>query len=108
MSRNSNGECWQHMAEYRLTPAAERDLEAIWIYTAGKWHVEQADRYLDILAATFAQLAQAPETALRCDPIRPGYRRWSVERHVVYLRIVEYGIEIVRVLHERMDPLRHL
>jgi toxin ParE1/3/4 len=30
------------MAEYRLTPAAERDLEAIWVHTVREWGVEQA------------------------------------------------------------------
>ncbi|TFI18025.1 type II toxin-antitoxin system RelE/ParE family toxin, partial [Herbaspirillum sp. 3C11] len=37
------------MAEYRLAPAAERDLEAIWTYTRMKWGTEQADRYTDIM-----------------------------------------------------------
>lgn len=29
------------MAEYRLTPAAERDLEAIWGHTVREWGVER-------------------------------------------------------------------
>lgn len=72
------------MAEYRLTPAAERDLEAIWIYTLQRWVSEQANRYIDILTVAFADLAQSPKTAPACDQIRPGYRRRSVERHVIY------------------------
>ena len=96
------------MAEYRLTPAAERDLEAIWIYSLQRWGVEQANRYIDILTATFAYLAQSPKTAPACDQIRPGYRRRSVERHIIYFRITTYGIAIVRVLHDRMDALRRL
>ena len=39
-----------HMAEYRLSPAAERDLEGIWKYTRSEWGVEQAERYTDLLA----------------------------------------------------------
>ena len=96
------------MAEYRLTPAAERDLEAIWIYTLHQWGLEQADRYIDILTATFTELVQSPKTAPACDQIRPGYRRRSVERHIIYFRITTYGIAIVRVLHDRMDVPRHL
>ena len=34
------------MAEYRLSPAAERDLELIWTYTVRQWGVEQADLYV--------------------------------------------------------------
>lgn len=96
------------MAEYRLTPAAERDLEAIWIYTLRRWGVEQANRYIDIRTAAFAELAESPKTAPACDQIRPGYRRRSVERHMIYFRITAYGIAIVRVLHDRMNALRHL
>ncbi|WP_220476940.1 type II toxin-antitoxin system RelE/ParE family toxin [Massilia cavernae] len=69
---------------------------------------EQANRYIDILTAAFAALALSPKTAPKCDQIRPGYRRKSVERHVIYFRIMPYGIAIVRVLHERMDAPRHL
>lgn len=96
------------MAEYRLTPAAERDLEAIWTHTVQRWGAAQADRYTDFLTATFAGLAQSPKTAPACDHIRPGYRRRSVERHMIYFRITSYGIAVVRILHDRMDAPRHL
>ena len=45
------------MAEYRLSPAAECDLESIWVYTIRRWGVEQANRYIDFLTAAFAELA---------------------------------------------------
>ncbi len=96
------------MAEYRLTIAAERDLETIWTHTLQKWGVEQANRYTDILTAAFAELAQSPKTAPACDHIRPSYRRRSVERHMIYFRITTYGIAIIRILHDRMDTPRHL
>lgn len=96
------------MAEYRLTPAAEHDLEVIWTYTVHQWDLKQAYHYIDVLTAAFAELARSPKTAQPCDRIRAGYRRSSVERHMVYFRITTYGIAIVRILHERMDPPRHL
>lgn len=96
------------MPEYRLAPAAERDLENIWIYTRRQWGTEQANRYTDTLTATFAELAQSPKTAPACDHIRHGYRRWNIERHMIYFRLTPYGIAIVRILHDRMDAPRHL
>lgn len=95
------------MTEYRLAPAAERDLEGIWRHTAKEWGIAQAHRYTDKLTATFAELAEAPKTAPACDHIRPGYRRRNVERHVIYFRITGHGIAVVRILHDRMDVLRH-
>lgn len=96
------------MAEYRLAPTAERDLEHIWQTTAQEWGVEQAHRYIDKLTTVFGTLAQAPDRAAACDHIRAGYRRRYVERHAVYFRKTAYGIDVMRILHDRMDAARHL
>lgn len=96
------------MAEYLLTPAAESDLEIIWEHTQQQWGVDQAIRYTDILFAAFIELAQSPKSAPACDHIRVGYRRRSVERHMIYYRISDAGVVIVRILHDRMDAPRHI
>lgn len=96
------------MAEYRLSPAAERDLEAIWVYSVEQWGAAQADRYTNTLTTAFAELVQSPKTAPACDHIRMGYRRRSVGRHMIYFRITDYGIAVVRILHDRMDVSRQL
>jgi plasmid stabilization system protein ParE len=57
------------MAEYRLSPAAERDLEGIWKYARREWSREQAERYTDLLTAAFQVLAEAPKSAPACDHI---------------------------------------
>jgi len=93
------------MAEYRLTPAAEQDLESIWIYTAKEWGLDQASRYLDSLITAFTKLATQPQAAPACDFIKPGYRRWPVERHMIYFRVTDYGIAVIRVLHQSMNAL---
>lgn len=51
------------MAEYCLTPAAERDLEKIWSYTYRQWGEKQANRYVDMLTQAFDELAQLPKIA---------------------------------------------
>jgi toxin ParE1/3/4 len=96
------------MAEYRLSPAAERDLDGIFDYTVEQWGLSQALDYTDALKAACATLAEAPKRAPACDHIRPGYRRQGVERHVIYFRVTAYGIAVIRVLHERMDAARHV
>jgi toxin ParE1/3/4 len=95
-------------AEYRLAPAAARDLEGIWLYTLEQWGIDQAHRYTDDLAAAFEDLAQNPQRGTSCDNIRKGYRRSRVGRHFVYFRVTDYGIAVIRVLHDRMDAPRHL
>jgi toxin ParE1/3/4 len=88
------------MVEYRLSPAAEYELEDIWLYTYHQWSEEQANHYIDMLTAAFVELAGAPMIATACDHIRPGYRRYHVGRHVIYFRITPYDIAIIRILHD--------
>ena len=96
------------VAEYRLKPKAREDMEAVWLYSLNQWGADRADRYIDDLTAAFELLAHNPGAGSRCDNIRRGYRRYPVVRHVVYYRAAAAGIEIVRVLHDRMLPSRHL
>lgn len=96
------------MAEYRLSPAAQRDLDGVFDYTLAQWGLTQALRYTDLVEAACANLARAPHQAQGCADIRPGYRRRGVEQHVIYFRPTSYGIAIIRILHQRMDAARHL
>jgi len=68
----------------------------------------QADLYIDDLTAVFEELVLFPKNAPACDHIRQNYRCRSTERHAIYFRVVNYGIEVVCILHDRMDASRHL
>lgn len=72
------------MAEYRLSRAAERDLEGIFAYTADHWGLAQALRYTDELQAACAALAADPARGRDCSHIRAAYRCYAVERHVIF------------------------
>lgn len=92
---------------YRLRPLAEADLEEIWTYTGGRWSLEQADSYLRGLLDAFAGLAAGTKVGRRAD-VREGYLKYAVGSHVIYYRQDEGGLDVVRVLHGRMDVSRHV
>lgn len=96
------------MAEFRLSPAAQADLDGIFDYSVRQWGVDQALRYTQELEDLCAALAQAPTHASDCGHIRPGYRRGAAGRHFIYFRVEDYGIAVIRILHQRMDAPRHL
>jgi toxin ParE1/3/4 len=96
------------MAEARLSPRAQRDLEELFDYTVAQWGLAQALRYTDLVAAACEALAAAPRHGIRCDHIRPGYRRRGIAQHMIYFRPTPYGIAVIRILHQRMDAARHL
>ena len=83
-------------------------MEAVWLYSLQEWGAEQTDRYIDNLTAAFEFLAGNPKSGISSEHIRSGYRRYPVIRHIVYYRKTSYGIEIIRVLHDRMLASRHL
>ena len=98
----------RNVAEYRLSPRAQRDLDEVFDYTAAQWGLPQAIVYIDLIEAACANLAESPQRAQGCDTIRPGYRRRSVEQHIIYFRPTRYGIAVVRIMHQRMDAGRRL
>ena len=95
------------MADFSLRPKARKDLEGIWSYTDETWGEDQADSYIHDLDSGFRALAANPEKGRPCDDIREGYRKHSVGKHIIFYRIAKKRIEIVRILHQRMDPERH-
>jgi toxin ParE1/3/4 len=96
------------MNDYVILPRARADLKEIWSFTADRWNSEQADRYVRELHRAIEAIARDPRKGRPCDHIRHGYRRSSAGAHVVFFRVVTQGIEVVRVLHQRMDFARHL
>jgi len=94
---------------FYLTNAAVEDMLDIGAYTEDQWGREQRNRYLDQLDQAFHDLNTMPEMGLSCDHYRAGYRQFLVGRHwIFYRRLNDEDIEIVRILHELMDPPRHL
>ena len=97
------------MAEFLLTNAAKDDLKSIGRYTQEQWGCEQRNRYLTLLDSSFHDLADNPLMGKDCSDIIAGYRKFPVGKHLVFYRQKGSNlIEIVRVLHERMDSESHL
>ncbi|WP_404402274.1 type II toxin-antitoxin system RelE/ParE family toxin [Pelagibacterium halotolerans] len=92
---------------FLLLPRADRDLEDIWLYTCQRWARDHADMYQRELNAVFEALAAGTKRGRMVD-VRSGYFKYAHRVHVVYFREREDAIEIVRILHGRMDVGRHL
>ena len=96
------------MAGYALTPAAQADLSEIWDYTVEHWGEAQAERYTRDIQATCEALSSGALVGLSAEHIRAGYRKIGVGSHVMYYRERGGTLEIVRILHRRMDVTRHI
>jgi len=92
------------MRDFVLTNRAKYDLKEIGRYTQKTWGRDQRDVYLRMLDLSFHQLAENPLIGNDCSEIRPGYLKFNAGNHVIfYLQKFDDLIEIVRILHVRMD-----
>ncbi|MBX7062652.1 MAG: type II toxin-antitoxin system RelE/ParE family toxin [Pyrinomonadaceae bacterium] len=96
--------------KYELSNAAQRDLENIWLYTYENWSAEQADRYYNLLIDEIEFIAVKPHAGKDQGHIRDGYFRTRVKSHYIFYRINPRKklVEIVRILHQRMDTAARL
>jgi toxin ParE1/3/4 len=89
---------------FRLTRKAVEDLKSIARFTEQQWGKHQRNHYLRQLDAAFQELSLYPEQGINCGFIREGYRKWRVEKHLIFYRVIkEETIEIVRILHASRD-----
>lgn len=91
------------LACYRLTPAAQRDLEKIWLYGADRWSTDQAERYADTMEETFERLRVMPELARERLEFDPPVRIHPVARHIVIYRIDGDHLTVLRILGQSQD-----
>lgn len=95
--------------QYRISQEAIKDLNKIWVYTFHKWSKEQADRYYDLIIAEMEFIADHVMAGKSAEQIRHNYRISKVKSHLIFYRKLENDmVEIVRILHQRMDTKKHL
>lgn len=82
---------------------AEKDLIDIWLYTFENWGETQADKYHNDLTEAFSTVALNPAIGTSCEDIRKGYRKYRINRHFIFYRVIDDTVHIIRVLGEEMD-----
>lgn len=93
---------------FTVSAEARRDLWKIWAYSQQQWGTEQADLYVDSLVLRMAWLAENRELWRPRPDIKEGVFSWLESRDVVFFFPRRRGIDILRVLHCRMDPSERL
>lgn len=91
------------VSDYRLSPAALLDLEAIWDDTARKWSVGQAETYTRALAADMAFLVQHPQITPERRETRPPVRLYRSGSHLIIYRVEVGWLHVLRIAHARQN-----
>lgn len=92
------------MAKIVFRQEAIDDLNAIWEYSVEEWSESQADKYYLALKSACVQVGKNPKKGKSYDGIRKGLLGFKSGKHIIfYQQIAGNEIEIIRILHERMD-----
>ncbi|TDD94307.1 type II toxin-antitoxin system RelE/ParE family toxin [Flavobacterium cellulosilyticum] len=92
------------MSEYIISEKTLDDINNIWIYTAKNFSVEQADRYYNLIFDEIEYIVLNMDMAHDIGKIRISYHYSKVKSHLIFFKKDKTNkIEVVRVLHERMD-----
>ncbi len=91
-----------------ISPAAKTDLKNIYQYGLRKWGQKQSDNYPEIIKKHFWSLMEQPLNGIDRSEMLLGTRSLPIESHTLFYRVSRNAVEIIRVLHSRQDPQRHL
>jgi toxin ParE1/3/4 len=92
------------VAKYFLTNKAVEDLSKIWDYTYEVWSESKADKYYDMLIDFCKEISEQPEKGKNYNEIDTNILGFKAGKHIIFYKVIRANqIEILRILHERMD-----
>lgn len=87
----------------RFTVPASRDLEAILDYIAEQSSIDRAEEFLRQVNAKCQRLTQFPALGRTRDELAAGVRSLPVDAYLIFYRLIEGGVEILRVVSGYQD-----
>jgi len=96
--------------EYRLELAdeAQGDFEDILLHTLITWGERQMDAYSDLLDHALNTIRANPHIGHAHPVVGDRYRCFQAGQHLVFYRLQDVTVFVVRILHSRMDPASRL
>ncbi len=87
----------------KWSAASIEDLTTVWGYIAADASPAVADRQLESILAAVEKLRHWPNLGRDRSELREAVRSISVPPYLVFYRVLDFSIEVVRVLHGRRD-----
>ena len=92
------------MSKVILRQEAIDDLNSIWNYTFEKWSESQADIYYRAIKLACKEIGNKPNLGKTYSEISKNLLGLKSGKHIIFYHLVsEKEIEVIRILHERMD-----
>jgi len=91
------------MADYKLSVAAEEDVDALYQFSLTMFGPRQTDTYMEGLERTFQNLSRTPGMGRSAEHLKPNFFCLRYQSHMIFYTVEPGRIVIQRVLHARMD-----
>ncbi len=92
------------MAKVIFKQEAIDDLNDIWEYTFEKWSENQADKYYATIKFACKEIGVNPDLGKVYADISRNLLGLKSGKHIIFYHLIsENEIEVIRILHERMD-----
>lgn len=98
------------MADIRFSSKSVEDLTSIWNYTFRTWSERQADEYYNMLVSACRRITSSTfRLSKSYSDIAENLYGFRAGHHLIfYTQLPDGDVLIVRILHEKMDVMRHL
>lgn len=92
------------MAKVILRQEAINDLNDIWDYSYETWSENQADKYYATIKLACNEVGGNPDIGKKYNGISRNLLGLKSGKHIIFYQLLtEKEIEVIRILHERMD-----
>lgn len=92
----------QPPGKIKLTPLAQHDLEAIYLYGLLHFNQERAEAYLETIEHAFTAIRHN-KIGIERKELGPGFYSFPVARHTLFFLYETDSVIVVRILHQSQD-----
>ncbi len=96
------------MSKYILSTEAQNSLRKIQIYSTTKFGKERTRQYLTDIRKKMKALAENPSRGIIREDLKVGYHSDFIGSHTIYYKIQSTHIDVIGILHQSMDPTKHI
>jgi toxin ParE1/3/4 len=96
------------MTQFILSPNAQKSLRKIKAYSLEQFGEEQTITYLKLIERKLQMIAKSPDMGRKREEVKKGYLSFLAGSHVIFYRKAKSHVDIIDLLHQSMEPYRHL
>jgi toxin ParE1/3/4 len=96
------------MTNYFLSPEAQHSLRNIKAYSNKNVGPQRTQTTLQTIRHRMQALAENPSRTIRREDLKAGYHSDFVGPHTIYYRVQPAQLDSIDVLHQSMEPSKHI